>query len=96
MSGDYIKKNGEYEAFTMQMLFDMEVIFLQSYYLNEGSQSQILVYEFDVGYRIMNNNGTFRNNQESDDRRDVKYVLYSYSDGGNKIQQMSEYLMIIN
>lgn len=96
LSGDYIKKNGEYEAFTMQMLYDMEVIFLQSYYLNEGSQSQILVYEFDVGYRIMNNNGTFRNNLASDDRRDVKYVLYRYSDGGIKIQKMSEYLMIIN
>lgn len=96
LSQDYIKKNGEYEPFTMQMLYDMEVIFLQSYYLNEGSQSQILVYEFDVGYRIMNNNGTFRNNLASDDRRDVRYTLCRYSDGEIKIQKISEYLMIIN
>ena len=96
LTDSYKKKKGEKEAFTQQMLYDMEVIFLQSGYLNGSSQNQVAVYEFDVGYRIMMNNGTYRNNLSSDSRRDMKYVLYKYPSGEIRIESMSEYLIVID
>ena len=96
LSDSYKKKHGEKEAFTMQMLYDMEVIYKESYYLNENTPNQITVYVFDVGYRIMMNNGTYRNNLTSDSRRDMRYVLYSYSTGEIRIESMQEYLEVLD
>lgn len=96
LSASYKKKKGEKDDFTMQMLYDMEVIYTDSYYLNENTPNQIAVYEFDVGYRIMMNNGTYRNNLHSDDRRDMKYVLYRYQSGEILIHNMTEYYLIID
>ncbi len=96
LSTSYKKKKGEKKAFTMQMLYDMEVIFKDLYYLNENTPDQIEVTEFDVGYRIMMNNGTYRNNLTSDSRRDMRYVLHKKLDGDIKIYVMEEYLEIID
>lgn len=92
----YRKEHGEKEPFTMQMLYDMEVTFKEQYYLNEDTPDQIEVAVFDVGYRIMMNNGTYRNNLVSDSRRDMKYVLHKNLDGDIEIFKMEEYLEIID
>jgi hypothetical protein len=96
LSDSYKNKHGEKEAFTMQMLYDMEVIFKEHYYLNEDTANQIEVAIFDVGYRIMMNNGTYRNNLTSDSRRDMKYTLYKDLSGNITIVNMEEYLEIID
>lgn len=92
----YKKEYGEKAPFTMQKLYDIDVIDLNCIsYLNEGKTNQITVYEFDVAYRIMDNNGTFRNNLLSDDKREVRYFLYQYSSGEIKIFDIEEYKVII-
>lgn len=92
----YRKEHGEKKPFTMQMLYDMEVTFKEQYYENENTPDQIEVTVFDVGYRIMMNNGTYRNNLASDSRRDMKYVLHKNLDGDIEIFEMEEYLEIID
>lgn len=96
LSDSYKEKKGEKEAFTMQMIYDMEAIFKESYYLYADTPDQIAVSVFDVGYRIMMNNGTYRNNLASDNRRYMKYTLYKYPSGEIRIYNMEEYLEIID
>ncbi|MBQ7779721.1 MAG: bifunctional folylpolyglutamate synthase/dihydrofolate synthase [Clostridia bacterium] len=92
----YIKKHGKKGPFTMQKLYEMEVTDLNKVsYLNSGKPNQITVYEFDVAYKIMENNGTFRNNLASDNKRPVRYFLYLYSSGEIKINNVEEYRPII-
>ncbi len=92
----YKKEYGEKPRFTMQKLYEIEVIDLNCVnYINEGKPNQITVYEFDVEYRIMENNGTYRNNLMSDDKRPLRYILYRYSSGEIKIFDISEYKEII-
>ena len=103
IEGDYVKYNsfltdaykkeyGEKKPFTMQKLYEIEVVdLLEVHYLNEGTSNQIAVYQFDVAYKIMENNGTLRNNLASDDKRPVRYFLYRYLDGEIKILKIEEY-----
>ena len=81
----------------MQKIYEIDVVDLNCVsYLNEGKSNQITVYEFNVGYKIMENNGTFRNNLASDNKRPVRYFLYQYADGEIKIFDIEEYREIIN
>lgn len=92
---DYYKeKKGEYEPFTMQMIYESTVTYLEDY--PHEKLNGVRVYKFDVGYKIMNNNGTFRNNLHSDTRRDMLYTLYRYSNGDILVNYTSEYLEIID
>ncbi|MBE6582322.1 MAG: bifunctional folylpolyglutamate synthase/dihydrofolate synthase [Ruminococcaceae bacterium] len=92
----YKNEYGEKAPFTMQKIYEIDVIDLNCVsYLNEGKANQITVYEFDVAYRIMDNNGTFRNNIMSDDKRAVRYFLYQYSSGEIKIFDIEEYKVMI-
>ncbi len=107
INGDYVKYNtlltdlykkeyGEKAPFTMQKLYEIEVTDLNCVrYLNEGKTNQITVYEFDVAYKIMENNGTYRNNLVSDDKRPVRYFLYRYASGEIKIFDIEEYREIL-
>ena len=92
----YKNEYGEKAPFTMQKIYEIDVIDLNCVsYLNEGKANQITVYEFDVAYRIMDNNGTFRNNIMSDDKRAVRYFLYQYFSGEIKIFDIEEYKVMI-
>ncbi len=92
LSDAYKKEFGEKEPFTVQRIYDIEVV---KRYTEEISE-EITAYVFDVGYRIMMNNGTYRNNLYSDTMRAMQYVLYKYPSGRIEIFRMSEYLEIIN
>ncbi len=97
LTNAYIKEYGKKEPFTMQKLYDIMVTDLGlTQYLNEGEPNQITVYQFNVEYRIMENNGTFRNNLMSDDKRPVRYVLYRYASGEIKVFDIEEYREILN
>ncbi len=92
----YKNEYGDKPAFTMQKLYEIEVTDLNCVtYLNEGKTNQITVYEFDVAYKIMENNGTYRNNLVSDDKRPLRYFLYRYVTGDIKIFDIEEYREII-
>ena len=92
----YKKEYGETKPFTMQKLYEIEVTNLNCIsYLNEGTANTITVFEFDVAYKIMDNNGTFRNNLVSDDKRPVRFFLYRYASGEIRIFDIEEYRQII-
>lgn len=98
LTPEYIEEYGRKEPFTMQKLYEIEVVDLNSVsYLNKGKANQIIVYEFDVYYKIMENNGTYRNNLASDDKRPLRYFLYRYSETDEiKIFDIEEYKEIID
>ncbi len=92
----YKEEYGEKAPFTMQKIYEIEIIDLNCVnYLNDGKPNQIIVYEFDVEYRIMENNGTYRNNLTSDSKRPLRYFLYRYASGEIKIFDIEEYRQII-
>lgn len=97
LSDEYKEKNGEKAPFTMQKLYDIELENLDDVsYINEGTPDQITVYLFNVSYRIMDNNGTYRDNLVSGDKRAMKYTLYKYPSGEIRINDMTEYYWVIN
>ncbi len=97
LTDQYKKEYGPKDPFTMQKLYEIEVIDLNRInYLNEGTPNMITVYEFDVEYKIMENNGTYRNNLLSDDKRPLHYFLYRYSSGEIKVFDIEEYREILN
>ncbi len=88
----YREENGEKTRFTMQKLYDMEVIKLTEYRIHEGTPEQTTVYEFQVSYRIRRNNGTFRDDLESGAARPQIYQLYQLDRTEEiRIQSISEY-----
>jgi len=89
---DYRKEHGEKTRFTMQKLYDMEVVKLMEYVINEGTPDQTTVYEFNVSYRILYNNGTFRDDLESGAARPQIYLLYRpHGTDEIRIQSILEY-----
>ena len=89
---EYRRQNGEKGRFTAQKIYDIEVEKLVEYRLNEDTPEEILVWEFDVSYRIRQNNGTFRDDIESDTARKQVYQLYQpVRTGEVLIQMISEY-----
>ena len=80
------------ECFTMQQLYEIEVVKLREYTVGDGTAEQSTVYEFQVGYRIRRNNGTFRDDLASHDFRAQIYQLYQNDFTGQiLIHQISEY-----
>lgn len=75
---EYIKKNGTKERFTMQMVYNMEATMLRSEDKDDGTT----LYEFEVRYAIRRNNGTFRDDLDSDVTRPQIYVLSESANEG--------------
>ena len=83
----YIADKGKKEKFTMQMLYNIEVVKLREYEDGEST-----VYEFEVRYAIRHNNGTFRDDIESDATRPQIYQLIQNSNTNIiKINIISDY-----
>ncbi len=88
---DYYDDNDPKERFTMQMLHNMEALRLSATIINEGKADQATVYQFEVRYAIRRNNGTFRNDLESNVTRPQIYELIEYDyDGEIKINSISD------
>lgn len=89
---DYLKENGEKGRFTMQKLYDMTVQLLAEYPLDEKNPEEIIVAEFKVSYRILYNNGTFRNDLPSETARPQVYrLLREENTGAIGIQEIINY-----
>lgn len=85
---NYREENGSKGRFTMQKLYDMEVKRLSQ----EPQGDTIIVHEFEVSYRILFNNGTYRDNLASETARPVIYRIYEYVASGElRIESISEY-----
>ncbi len=92
LSKDFIEKNGTKDRFTMQQLYDIEIVKLNEFIEDEGTPQQITVTEFRVSYRIRRNNGTFRDDLESGAARPQIYQLICTDRTGEiKLQSVSEY-----
>jgi len=75
-SDAYYEVNEPYERFTPQKIYDVEIEYLQS-----EEDGDDMLYAYDVDYKIMRNNGTFRNDIESDASRTLVFVLRESADG---------------
>lgn len=72
----YFEEQSNKESFTPQKLYDIVVRFKGTSTV-DGAVS----YIYYVDYKIFKNNGTFRNDIESDSSRTLVYELYVYDDG---------------
>lgn len=65
---DYFKENSRYEKFTMQKIYDMEME-----YITERDDNingiPCTVYVYKVGYKILENDGTFRTDIQHDNAK---------------------------
>ncbi|MBQ4065497.1 MAG: bifunctional folylpolyglutamate synthase/dihydrofolate synthase [Clostridia bacterium] len=92
LTEEFAAQNGLFEAFTMQKIYDIEVDKLGQFVLNQGTAEATTVYEFDVSYRIKDNNGTFRDDLNSGAARPQIYQLYvPHATGEVRLQSISEY-----
>jgi len=60
----YFEENDPKSIYTMQKVYDVEIVLLDRVVLS-GSDT-VTQYKYKVGYKIMNNNGTFRDDLPSD------------------------------
>lgn len=72
----YFEEQTNKERFTPQKLYDIEVRFKGTTVVEDA-----ISYIYYVDYKIYKNNGTFRNDIESDAARTLVYELYVYEDG---------------
>lgn len=71
----YQKNNTLSETFTMQKIYDIEVDLFEKRFEEEGND-RITVETYIVEYKIMENNGTFRNDVGSNTLKPLVYTLH--------------------
>lgn len=76
------------ERFTMQKLYDMVITYNSTSTATDADGNSVTAYYYYVDYKIYQNNGTFRNDIESDKTRTLIVELYVYSDGTILINYM--------
>ncbi len=80
---DYFKENPRYEKFTMQKIYDMEME-----YITERDDNingiPCTVYVYKVGYKILENDGTFRDDIQHDNAKIP--LFYELIDTGNSVK----------
>ena len=72
----YFIEQSNKERFTPQKLYDIEIK-----YTSSSDVDGVTSYIYYVNYKIFENNGTFRNDIESDAARTLVYELHLYPDG---------------
>ncbi len=83
----YFRDADPYVRFAPQMLYDIHV-----YELSETTgQDGTTTWTFQVEYRIHRNDGTFRNDMDSDGVRPLLFVLYGDAEGNVKIDSIEYY-----
>ncbi len=76
-SAEYLAANGEHPAFTPQRIYDIKVRLLGSQTDDDGSTA----YRYEIGYKIMKNDGTFTRLIGSDMSRPQYFTVRAASDG---------------
>jgi hypothetical protein len=71
LSTNYLKNHDPEPPFTMQQVYDIKLTKIKETEMSEGYTQ----YEFEVEYRIRNNNGTFRTDIGHDESRKQYFVL---------------------
>lgn len=84
----YYETNAPHERFAPQMLYDIQIEMLSQDPQNDGST----LYAFDVAYKIHRNDGTFRNDIDSDASKKLYFELYEDKDGTVKIDRITYYV----
>jgi len=74
----YFETHDRYTAITMQKIYDMKVEIIE-----QKDNGNTITYIYRVTYKIMENDGTFRNDMVSDAERAQYYYL---TDDGNHVQ----------
>ncbi len=74
LSENYLENNDFEAPFTMQQLYDIKLSKIQE----TNVDGQYMQYEFEIEYRIRNNNGTFRTDIGSDEAK-KQYIILSDS-----------------
>ena len=77
----YFEDNKPYVSFAPQMIYDIEVEQLSEKSNEDGTMN----WSFNVKYKIHKNNGTFRNDLDSDSAKTLYYELIADRDGNVKI-----------
>ena len=83
----YYRDNKPYERFAPQRIYDMHVEELSETVNNDGST----VWMFNVEYRIMKNDGSFRNDIPSDGSKKLLFTLIGGADGIVRIDAIDYY-----
>ncbi len=81
----YVKTTALPERFTMQMLYDVEVQEIGDLFGEDTAQETVIGKEFLVSYRILDNNGTFRDDLPPRASRKEHYKVLMTADGTLKI-----------
>ncbi len=84
----YYKNNKPYDRFAPQMLYDIRIEMLSQDPQNDGST----LYAFNVEYKIHRNDGTFRNDIDSDASKKLYFELYEDKEGVVKIDRITYYV----
>lgn len=83
----YYESNEPYKLFAPQMLYDILIEQLSQTENKDGT----VVYTFNVSYKIHRNDGTFRNDIDSDSKKPLYYELIQDTDGTVKIDRITYY-----
>ncbi|MCI8331387.1 MAG: hypothetical protein HFE78_00970 [Clostridiales bacterium] len=86
-TSEYTDKNGFFEPFTMQKVYDVLVSYKGT---AKGVERYGEAEVFDLSYCIMENNGTFRRDIASDSPR-TQIIYLVHTDDGYKIHEVSYY-----
>lgn len=84
----YYETNEPYVRFAPQMLYDIRIEMLSNDPQNDGS----VLYAFNVEYKIHRNDGTFRNDIDSDASKKLYFELFEDKEGVVKIDRITYYV----
>jgi len=84
----YYETNKPYVQFAPQMLYDIRIEMLSNDPQNDGT----VLYAFNVEYKIHRNDGTFRNDIDSDAAKKLYFELYEDKEGVVKIDRITYYV----
>lgn len=74
-SDSYFESNPRYEGFTMQKIYDITVELIASADKKNDDGSDVIEYVYKLSYKILENDGTFRSDIESDANRSQFYTV---------------------
>ena len=94
-SEDYYKDNKRFEKFTMQKIYNINITVLLEEVVEEGKYYGYNRYLYKVSYMIMKNDGTFRDDIDSDGSVPLVFeILEDYNANRIFINSISKYTTI--
>lgn len=80
-SSEWLDANGRYESFTMQKLYDMVIEYIVSTDTDGSDGRPVTEYVYKISYKILENDGTFRSDIESDASRPQFFTVVDDGEG---------------